>query len=277
MIIVQISDLHVRAPGTLAYGRVPTNDMLRAAIRQIGEMRPRPDAVIATGDLVHAGAIAEYEMLHHLLAGLGMPVYLVPGNHDIRENFAAVFTDHGYLPKRGFQHYVIDRHPVRLVGLDTVIPGSGGGTLCAERLAWLEDALAADRDRPTVVFMHHPPFRTGIDHMDVIGLASRDAFGAVIERHPQVERVLCGHLHRAIQVRWRGTLAATAPSTAHQVALDLRPGVDGVFALEPPGFQVHVWTPEVGVISHTVQVGNFDGPYPFVEPQETLELTTYAK
>ena len=108
-------------------------------------------------------------------------------------------------------------------------------TLCAERLAWLEDVLTSGRERPTVVFMHHPPFRTGIDHMDVIGLAAGDAFGAIIERHPQVERVLCGHLHRAIQVRWRGTLAATAPSTAHQVALDLRPGADGVFALEPPG------------------------------------------
>lgn len=277
MIIVQISDLHVRAPGTLAYGRVPTNDMLRAAIRQIAEMEPRPDVVIATGDLVHAGAVEEYEMLHHLLGALDIPVYLVPGNHDLRENFAAVFGDHDYLPKRGFQHYVIDNYPVRLIGLDTVIPGHGGGTLCAERLGWLEDVLAAGRNRPTVVFMHHPPFRTGIDHMDVIGLATGDAFGAVIERHPQVERVLCGHLHRAIQVRWRGTLAATAPSTAHQVALDLRPGVDGVFALEPPGFQVHVWSPGAGIISHTVSVGRFDGPYPFVEPQEALELTTHAK
>src|SRR5258708_13379252 len=86
MIIVQTSDLHVRPPGTLAYGRVPTNDMLRAAIRQIAEMEPRPDVVIATGDLVHTGAPAEYEMLHHLLAGIDRPVYLLPGHHHHPKN-----------------------------------------------------------------------------------------------------------------------------------------------------------------------------------------------
>jgi 3',5'-cyclic AMP phosphodiesterase CpdA len=127
-------------------------------------------------------------------------------------------------------------------------------------------SLAEAPERPTVLFMHHPPFRTAIEHMDVIGLNGAEALGALVERHPQIERILCGHLHRPIQVRWRGTLAATAPSTAHQVVLDLRPGADGAFALEPPGYQLHVWTPEAGIVSHTTYVGKFDGPHPFVEP-----------
>ena len=266
MIIVQLSDLHVCPPGISAYGRVPTNDMLRAAIAQVNALRPRADVVLATGDLVHAGGIEEYAMLRQLLAELEMPVYLVLGNHDDRANFSKVFGDSEYLPETGeFQHYTIEDHPVRLIGLDTVVPGRAGGELCADRLAWLEAALDAERERPTVLFMHHPPFRTGIEHMDVIGIDGADAMGRLVERHPQIERILCGHVHRPIQVRWRGSLASTAPSTAHQVVLDLRPGAEGTFAMEPPGYQVHVWSRETGIVSHTAQVGRFDGPHLFVD------------
>ncbi len=264
MIIVQLSDLHVRPPGVEAYGRVPTNDMLREAVQHVNAMRPRADVVLATGDLVHAGDLEEYAMLRELLAELEMPVYLVLGNHDDRGSFRKVFGDSEYLPATGeFQHFAVEDHPVRLIGLDTVIPGKAGGRLCEQRLAWLEDTLDAEPDRPTVLFMHHPPFRTNIEHMDVIGLEGAEAMGRLVERHPQIERILCGHLHRSIQVRWRGSLASTAPSTAHQVVLDLRPGAEGTFALEPPGYQVHVWSRDTGMVSHTAHVGRFDGPHLF--------------
>ncbi len=266
MIIVQLSDLHVRPRGVSAYGRVPTNDMLGDAIEHVNALRPRADVAVATGDLVHAGEVEEYAMLRELLGTLEMPVYLVPGNHDDRANFRRVFGDSDYLPETGeFLHYTIDDHPVRLIGLDTVVPGSASGELCAQRLAWLEEALDTEPDRPTVLFMHHPPFRTNIEHMDVIGLEGADAMGRLVERHPQIERILCGHLHRSIQVRWRGSLASTAPSTAHQVVLDLRPGTEGAFAMEPPGYQVHVWSRDTGIVSHTAHVGRFDGPHPFAD------------
>ena len=268
MIIVQLSDLHVRPPGVSAYGRVPTNDMLRAAIEHVGALRPRPDVVLATGDLVHAGDVEEYAMLRQLLAELEMPVYLVPGNHDDRGNFRKVFGDSDYLPDAGdFLHYAVEEHPVRLIGLDTVVPGAAGGELCERRRAWLEETLAAAPDRPTVIFMHHPPFRTGIEHMDVIALndADADALGRLVERHPQIERILCGHVHRPIQVRWHGTLASTAPSTAHQVVLDLRRGTEGAYALEPPGYQIHVWSRDTGIVSHTAKIGRFDGPHAFAD------------
>jgi 3',5'-cyclic AMP phosphodiesterase CpdA len=132
MIIVQLSDLHVRPAGVSAYGRVPTNDMLRAAIAQVNEQRPRADVALATGDLVHAGEVEEYAMLRELLGELEMPVYLVPGNHDDRANLRKVFGDSEYLPESGeFLHYTVDDHPVRLIGLDTVVPGKAGGELCA--------------------------------------------------------------------------------------------------------------------------------------------------
>jgi Icc protein len=196
MIIAQISDMHVTAEGRLAYRRVDTAGHLARAVDHLLGLSPRPDAVLATGDLVDAGSPDEYARLRRLLAPLPMPVYLVPGNHDDRQALAAAFADHRYLPREGFMHYVVEPYPVRLVVLDTVVPGEGGGLMCEARLQWLDARLREAPARPTMVVMHHPPFKTGIAFMDSLGLANADALAAVIERHPQVERIVCGHLHR---------------------------------------------------------------------------------
>jgi Icc protein len=271
MLIAQLTDLHIKPPGRVAYGLVDTAAMLRAAVASLLAQRPRPDLVLLTGDLTDAGRPEEYALLRELLAPIDCPIYVVPGNHDDRAALRAGFADHAYLPPGdGFIQYVVEDHAVRLIGLDTVSPGEAGGVLCGDRLAWLETQLAAAPDRPTVVFLHHPPFNTGITHMDAIGLAGSAAFATVIRRHPQVERVLAGHLHRPIQARWAGTLASTAPSPAHQVLLDLTPDAAPGFTLEPPGYQLHLFTPEIGLVSHTVTIGNFAGPYPFRDPSGVL-------
>ena len=263
MIIAQITDFHIKARGELAYRVVDTAACLAAAVRRIAALDPQPDLVVATGDLTDFGRPDEYELLRELLTPLDRPVYVIPGNHDEREAMRLAFADRGFLPASGFLHYAIEHYPVRLVALDTVIPGEGGGRLCAERLAWLDRCLAAAPDRPTAIIMHHPPFRTGIAHMDRIGLDGADAFAAVLARHPQVERVWCGHLHRAIQARiGPHAIASTAPGTAHQVALDLHPNGASAFTMEPPGYQLHLWT-EAGFVSHTGSIGDFAGPFPF--------------
>lgn len=272
MIIAQISDTHIKPAGKLAYRRVDTAGHLARCVAHLLAMTSRPDVVLATGDLVDAGRPDEYRRLRHLLAPLPMPVFLIPGNHDDREALAAGFSDHAYLPQDGrFLQYVVEGYPVRLIGLDTLVPGENGGLMCGERLAWLDAQLAAAPDRPTVLFMHHPPFTTGIRHMDEQGLDGAEAMREVVRRHVQVERVLCGHLHRSIQVRWAGTVASTAPSTAHQVVLDLREDGPGMFALEPPACQLHLWRPDAGLISHTSYVGEFPGPYPFREHGQLID------
>jgi 3',5'-cyclic AMP phosphodiesterase CpdA len=104
--------------------------------------------------------------------------------------------------------------------------------------------------------MHHPPFVTGIGHMDGIGLLEgADALAAVLQRHPQVERVICGHLHRSIVRRFGGTVAMTVPSTAHQIVLDLRTGAPATFRREPPGFAVHAMR-DGALVSHVAAVGD---------------------
>ncbi|MBM3489324.1 MAG: phosphodiesterase [Alphaproteobacteria bacterium] len=262
MLIAQITDMHVRPYAKPCYGRVETNAHLRQAVRALGELRPAPDLVLATGDLVDRGSIEEYEILRDLLSPLTMPVYLIPGNHDDRANLRAVFADAYLRQDDRFLHYVVDRHPVRLIGLDTLVPGSPDGELCADRLRWLSHRLAERPDQPTVLFMHHPPFASGLGHMDRFACVGSEPLAALVRAYPRIERVLCGHQHRSVQMRWAGTLASIAPSTAHQMTFDTAPDAPLAFVMEPPGFHLHLWREDTGVVTHQLYVGPHAGPYP---------------
>src|SRR5579885_2832645 len=167
--------MHIVAPGERLDGRVDTADFLSRAVAEINRLDPLPTVTVMTGDLVDTGSTAEYAHLRRLLAPLAMPSFVIPGNHDNRDALRSALADDRYLPANGFLHYVIEDFPVRLVALDTLTPGDHRGTLCAERLAWLDRTLAAAPDRPTVLMMHHPPFATGIDFMDRYGLVDAAA------------------------------------------------------------------------------------------------------
>jgi 3',5'-cyclic AMP phosphodiesterase CpdA len=272
MLIAQLSDPHIKPEGRLAYGAVDTGACLEAAVAAVKALDPQPDIVVITGDLVDAGRPEEYARFRRYLAPIEQPVYVIPGNHDERGAFARAFAGHDYLPGAAapFQHYAVDLGPIRMIGLDTVIPGKGGGAMCAARLDWLDATLAERPAQPTLILMHHPPFRTGIAHMDAIGLDNAAGLAAVLRRHPQAERIICGHLHRPIQCRWAGALASTAPSVAHQVALDLRPDGPSAFVMEPPGFQLHIWTPDEGFVSHTAIAGDWGPARPFFDAEGRL-------
>jgi len=264
MLIAQISDLHIKPKGRLAYQLVDTAPFLRRCVDRLNALVPRPDVVLATGDLADAGTPDEYARLRDLLAPLHAPLYLIPGNHDDREALRAAFPDHRYLPRdKKFLQYVVDGYPLRLIGLDTLDSGKETGLLCAERLAWLAEALSADRSKPTVIFMHHPPFETGTAFMDSLGLTGREAMARIVADHPQVERILCGHQHRPVTVRWAGTVARIAPSVAHQVALQLWDGGGGAFVMEPSACQLLLWKPGSGLIGHQLYLAGTSGPYPF--------------
>ena len=262
--LVQLTDPHIREPGRLAYGRIDTAPYLRRAVTSVLQLAQRPDAVVITGDLCDFGRAAEYAHLAELLAPLDMPVYLLPGNHDDRGQLRRSFPAHSYLGENGFVQYSVQVGGFRLIALDTVAEGHSHGELCNERLAWLAAELEAQRGQPVVVAMHHPPFKTLIGHMDDIGLlAGSQALEALISRYRNVERVICGHLHRAIDVRFGGTIACTTPAPAHQVALDLSPDAASCWMLEPPAFRICALGPDGRMTSHLAASGEFDGPYPF--------------
>ncbi|NUY01653.1 phosphodiesterase [Paraburkholderia youngii] len=268
MLLAQISDLHIKQPGALAYRRVDTAPYLARCIDALNALTPRPDAVLMTGDLVDQGDPEQYAHLKALLAPLEIPYFLMVGNHDERNALRAAFPEREELQSGGeFVQYAADVGPLRVIALDSLVPGSSAGMLCDTRLAWLAQQLDAARGTPVVVALHHPPFACGIGHMDEIRLdpAASDKLAALIARYPNVERVLCGHVHRSMFVRFGGTIASAIPAPAHQVALDFREEGPSAFVMEPPAYALHYYAPATGIVTHHAYVDPADGPYPFYD------------
>jgi 3',5'-cyclic AMP phosphodiesterase CpdA len=264
MLLAQISDLHVVAKGRKLYDAIDTPAFLARAVAHLNALAPRPDFVWITGDLVDQGSPAEYAHLRELLRPLQIQWALMPGNHDERAALRQSFADQPYLPASGeFLQYTIEHLPLRLLALDTLIPGESGGRLCQARLDWLADQLERHPDRPAIIAMHHPPFLTGIAEMDTINCANSAALGALVAEHPQIERIICGHVHRSMAARWNGTVVTTAPATAHQVALDLREGSPTAWIMEPPACHLHYWREDTGLVTHTSYIGDYGPATPY--------------
>jgi 3',5'-cyclic AMP phosphodiesterase CpdA len=251
VLIAQISDLHIAEADNYMRKFVDANAKLAAAIDYLNAMQLRPDVVLATGDLTDHGRPEQYELLAAILAELDIPLLLIPGNHDERDPFRETFAaTHPYLPQQGPIQYVVDDYDVRLIAVDTTRVDHHDGELDDDRLQWLDHTLAQRPDDPAVVFLHHPPFTTGIWWMDCVGLGGARQLEAIVRSHPNVQLVLAGHLHRPITTNWGSTVVSTAPSTTHQVVCNLHPDHLPAMAAEPPMLQLHWWTGDA-FVSHT--------------------------
>ena len=264
MLIAHLSDPHLRPKGVLYQDLVDSNAMFEAAVRHLNSLSPRPDAVILSGDLVDEGSAEEYAFARELLADIREPLLMLPGNHDARETMHQSFPDHTYWPPSGPLHFVAsDIGPVRIIGLDITIPGLHHGDMDDDAVAWLDAALAREPDRSTIIMMHQHPFASGIPYIDKYDCRRGDRLAAIASRYPAVARILCGHIHRHMQVQFGGTVLCTAPSTTTAIALRLDPDARPASYVEPPAMLLHHWTEDTGLITHFVPIGDFRGPLPF--------------
>ena len=245
MIIAQISDTHILARTSDDPAAAERADNLRRCIADIN--RQRVDVVIHTGDSVHHGSPEEYAQLREILSDLAAPLFFTPGNRDRRDGLRAALAGLAYLPEGDFLHYAVETYDVRLVALDSVSAGDRKGAFCAQRLAWLQDTLSREPQRPTILFMHHPPFDVVPYYEDGYRKAEDAAnLTTLAGRHPQVVRLLCGHVHCLHHERWAGTIATTMPS----VAADLRKGVDPTYGANPI-YLLHMISAEGGLVTQT--------------------------
>ena len=271
MILVQISDTHVDVSNSLVYGHFDTNTALEKAVRAINAMDPLPDLVLHTGDIASHGDLERYQRFQQIIAPLQVPIVLIPGNHDERGALRQVFSKTAMLPATGeFLHYVVDRFPVRLICCDSVIADKTPGELCPSRLGWLSDRLDEAGNQPTIVALHHPPFHTGMTGTSAKGLLRGGLqFAELLKRHPQVVRVLVGHIHRPITTSFGGTIAFSGPTTCYPFGLDLGPDRVLNIVNEPPAIAIHLWLEDAsptgpGLVSHVLPIGDWDAPIPLL-------------
>jgi 3',5'-cyclic-AMP phosphodiesterase len=266
LLIAQISDLHIKIAGDPPYQQVDTASALKRCIMHLNGMRPRPAMVVATGDLVDGGQSEEYAHLRQLLADLALPLVAIPGNHDAREPMRRAFPNQPYAQSNGPMNFHIAVGPLDLILIDSSVAGQGHGAIEDETLAWLEATLALSTKRPALLFVHHPPFATGIRYMDAINLQNPADLATILQRHPRARMIACGHVHRAIHTQFAGRAASICPAPNHAVALDLSPEPAPALITEPPGMHLHAWFDgsDYGeVVTHLVPIGTFGGPRPF--------------
>jgi 3',5'-cyclic-AMP phosphodiesterase len=239
VIVAQISDLHIRRRGHVMHYMPNTADYLRRTIDRLHRMNPRPGIVLATGDLAERGSPHEYRRLRSILNRLEIPYFLIPGNHDDREELRRAFRDHRYLSTfKNHASYAFDAWPLRIIALDSTDPRYIGGYLDGERLSWLDGELAAHPRRPTILALHHPPFRSGVAAMDAHGFVNVERLAEIVRANPQIARIVSGHVHTVLMRPWNGTIACTAPSTSPQFVIGRsRLGI----GVEAAGMLLHEW------------------------------------
>ena len=236
MKFIHLTDTHVIGDALL-YGQ-DSAARLRAAVASINAEHVDAGFVVLTGDMTHWGDAAAYARLKYEIKKLKMPAHLMVGNHDDTAAFGEAFPK---IPRdeNGFVQSGFDTPFGRFLLLDTKDPETHAGAYCLARQAWLDRELD-QTDGPIILFMHHPPFKTGIASMDRIMLHDAEKFYEVIAPHkPRIRHLFLGHVHRAIFGNWRGMSYSCMRGLNHQVVLEMDGPADRIAGnFEPPAYGV---------------------------------------
>lgn len=237
MQIALLTDLHLVAQGSRLYGVDPAERLI-AAIRTINRRHPSAALIVIMGDLTHRGDEAAYRCLSEIVAESSVPVHLMLGNHDRRDAFRRVFPN-ASLDDSDFVQSAQIFDDATIITLDTLdeTAATDCGLLCADRMAFLARTLSvAPGDRPLLLFQHHPPFDTGLGHMDDVKLRNGSDELAVFARTRRPDYLFTGHLHRPVAGIWRGTPFHIQRGIGHQVAFEFETAGELKGCLEPPDY-----------------------------------------
>ena len=261
---LQLSDLHVVEKGARASGILDTRDILTAAINRLLDMKAAfdpLDAVLVSGDISDDGSADSYAFARVELERIGLPVYVVPGNHDAREPFRSAFAKAAKMPSSGLIDWCSTIGDTLVVGLDTLVEGQGGGRVREDSLNLLRNALDMWEGGPVVVMLHHPPLRTGIRCMDAIGLENTDVLEAQLAGVDHDIALIAGHVHGVHHGLLGRHPVATAPSICSAFELNRREDATVGFRTGPTGCAVIDTSP--GGIWSVVPLDPSDGPFRF--------------
>lgn len=215
-VIAHLSDVHLLTDGARQYGVVDPEVGLHRALERLRHVDPPPQVLVFTGDLADKAEPAAYTRLRELVepaaAEMGAQVVWVMGNHDERAEYAAGLFDE---PSDGPQDRVHDVAGLRVIALDTSVPGYHHGDLTDDQLAWLRAELAAPAEHGTVLAMHHPPIPLPmLRAAEIIELLDQDKLAAVVEG-TDVRSIMGGHLHFSTYSTFAGIPVSVASASCY--------------------------------------------------------------
>jgi len=231
-VIAHISDTHLLGGGAPLYGAVDTDAHVERAFAQLERSGMRPEAIVITGDLADLGEPDAYVRLKAVVEPaaerMGSRVVWVMGNHDEREPYSSILM--GEPASDAPQDRVYDVGGLRIIALDSTVPGYHHGDLEAAQLEWLRAQLATPAPHGALLARHHPPIPTPVELRAVVELDHQAELAEVV-RGTDVRAILAGHLHYATSGTFAGVPVSVAAATCYTIDSSAEPGtlsgVDG--------------------------------------------------
>lgn len=210
--ILQITDTHLFAGETDTLLGINTLHSYHAVLDAIVKQQLPADLIVATGDLVQDQSTRAYQRFTDGIARLPAPCVWLPGNHYYQPSMAQELAAAGISPSK--QVLLGDQWQILL--LDSQVQSVPHGELSDDQLIWLDNCLAQQPDRHTVVMLHHHPLASGCTWLDQHSLRNSHMLAEVLTRYQNIEGILCGHIHQDLDVMWNGIRMLATPSTCVQ-------------------------------------------------------------
>ncbi|OGI19943.1 MAG: hypothetical protein A3B68_00140 [Candidatus Melainabacteria bacterium RIFCSPHIGHO2_02_FULL_34_12] len=230
--IIQISDTHLFGDKNRKINGSNSYENLKLVLNHIAALNERPELIIVTGDLSQDCTFESYQFLSNLLDKTGIKYYFLPGNHDDVDILNKVF-DFQWIKNEA--DYSIEFKNYLFYIIDTSLYPNDYGELSGAQLLKFEKYLNENKNKQTIVFMHHHPILIESPWLDAMMLKQADKFNSIIKNHPQIKAVLFGHIHQVVEQKINGTYYASAPATCYQALAKTK-----MFTVEKhtPGYRI---------------------------------------
>lgn len=268
--LLHLSDTHLLGGGNRLYGTVDAESHLRELLDELESSQGRPEAIVFTGDLADRGEPDAYDRLRSMVepvaARLGAQVIWVMGNHDDRGAFRR-----GLLAEQASARpvdRVYDVHGLRVITLDSTVPGHHHGEVTGAQLDWLAEELSTRAPHGTILAMHHPPLPSVLDLAVTVELRDQSGLAEVLFGS-DVRSIIAGHLHYSSTGTFAGIPVSVASATCYTQDLNVPTGGtrgrDGARAFN----LVHVYG--TTVLHSVVPVGQY-AALDYVDAAQTARL-----
>ncbi|MGW7609981.1 metallophosphoesterase [Streptomyces sp. NPDC054766] len=250
-VFAQLSDIHL-GQNRAGDGGARAGERARRVMRFLDRLPGCLDAVLVTGDIADHGTDEEYKEFLTIAGDRdeGPPLLTCPGNHDVRATYRRHLLGEDGADRSDAVNQVHRLPGATFLMCDSSIPGRDDGALTAETLAWLDRELTDDpRDVPAFVVLHHPPVPLHLPYVDGIRLTDERSLVALLERHPRVAAVLCGHAHTAAATTFAGRPLVVSPGTVSTCTLPWE-GDEPLDYDLPPAIAFHVLDDDNRLTTH---------------------------